>query len=659
MTTRANETMEFDSFLKNSTHDWLSIPYSMHGWRLSGRRRVRGCYPADTYHAGIDYIGFHTNYLEPAIGFLINGERPELDSQSWTPSELSATYKQAPVVLAIKCALPDTDELLFVATVTNDSDSVTAFDLTAYGEADRRIDPEDSVDIDVQGGGHKKNFYSAIHRRLSDRSVITECISEMGESHRGGFTRYDLFRICNWHYAHTGNTFAIDLPEGGSPADADGGWKQSWKVSLAAGEKATFTFRLAGKYQARQRLDDAAMAELADTARAMRSMDYDQALGDTIDYWQDLLENVPAPAPELGEELIAMYYRAWVCVWQIVTPGFDTGRMDGLTFPEACTLVTKADHRASMPAEWETGLAALLISQMDAELGRQILDSVLAAVEPDGFVPECLVVTKENMLPCTTPYFQWAIYEKTGDKEWLAKHYDAQKRSFWAHYRQPNFKRRGNPTLRNLAYTHIGAIYMCKIAEELDLPNHEVKCAKWLVNETRQIVQNFWDEERNQFCSSINERPGDPGGEGFVREASIQSMVTLFAGADDDQIPHLLKDLKEKYMVGDYGFCEIGSEGGSAPGAALQVETDLSKMNTYKHSNFMYFIPGLAKADPELCREVCLRTVKGIALNGDFHEQMKCNMEGKAFGPMSGFGAFGYITCAQMLGRLGMPQQEK
>lgn len=133
-------------------------------------------------------------------------------------------------------------------------------------------------------------------------------------------------------------------------------------------------------------------------------------------------------------------------------------------------------------------------------------------------------------------------------------------------------------------------------------------------------------------------------------------MIALYAGATSEQAACLMRDLREKYLVGEYGIRESGEQGGAAPDAAAFTETNLAKVKTYKHSNYMFFIPGLEKWDAQLCREICMRTIRAIARNGDFHEQMRCNADRCAFGPMAVFGAYAYIECVQALGRIGVRQ---
>ena len=647
-------SIDFQQYLSNNTHDWISLPKSMHGWRINGGRGSKPVSHVQRDHAGLDYQGFHTIYLAPLLAFEINSKRPSLVRTCWTPASVTAIYQVDSFELTMLVALPQPDQALVAVTIVNRSETPQTCQLTMYGQQTRRIDASSAVDIHVTEGGHEKTFLELAHQRLGHNCILSETIGDIADSHRGGLTRYDLFRVCRWHHMRVTNAIALTLPNGGKADDASDHWRQHWELAIEPNKTISMNIGLAAKYQARQRVDQPTIQSLSATATQTASLNIADVIAQRAAYWQQLLEQVRPPHEALEDHIKQMYYRAWVCTWQLVTPGFDTGRIDGLQFEKASMLVTKADHSATMPAEWETALGALLINQQDPQLAADILDSVFAAIEPDGYVPECLVVTKENMLTFVTSYVAWQIFQNTGDVAWLAKHYEAQKRSFWAHYRSPNFKRRGNPTFRNLVYIHIGAIYMAKIAQVISLPAHEVEYANWLVDETQQIVQNFWDPERNHFADHYNDRASDPGGIGFVDFSSVQSMVALFEGATDEQKKHLVADLKNKYLIGEYGIRESGKQGGGAPNAVADDETDLSKINTYKHANFMYFIPGLAQANPDVCREICLRTVNGIAHNGDFFEQMSCDMGGRAFGPMAVFGAYAYIQCAQTLGQLGV-----
>lgn len=640
--------------LRNGTHDWISRPHSLYGWRLSGARRVHGCALASISHAGLDFLSFQCMYLEPVLAFLVDGGKPEAAGREWTPSQLTGLYRAEGLRLSLSATPPGPDALLVRLRIENTSAELRSFVLTAYGEADRRIDPEDSVDINIKGGGYGKCFLHAEHRRCSPRAVAALCYAWIADSHRGGLTNYAKFRVLRWHHGLTACPIGISLPDGGTPNDLPNQWRQNWTLKLRPGESREMTFSLAVSYHARALPGDAEIAAVTRQAGAS-APDFAGVVAKNDAFWQDTLSRVPPPPAELDEEFRKLYYRAWTCIWQLVTPGFDTGRLDGLTFQEACLLVTKADHRAVMPAEWETGLGALLLAQVDAPLAAKILDAMMAAVEPDGYVPENLVSTKENMLTFITTYLQWQIYLRTRDKAWLARHYETQKRSLWAHYRNPNFKRRGPPTIRNLIYVHIGFIYLLKIAEELALPAREIEYCRWHVDETEQVVQNFWDPGRKFFCDVYQDR-GSNEEQGFIPEASVQSMIALYAGATSEQAACLMRDLREKYLVGEYGIRESGEQGGAAPDAAAFTETNLAKVKTYKHSNYMFFIPGLEKWDAQLCREICMRTIRAIARNGDFHEQMRCNADRCAFGPMAVFGAYAYIECVQALGRIGVRQ---
>jgi len=647
---------EFQDYLANDAHDWMSQPFSMHGWRLSGKRRVHGCAPARIYHAGLDYLTFYATYLEPLLAFEINGAKPKLVRQRWTPAELSAVYQAGGASLTLRATMPDTDGLLVEAELTNTSGRKASIELTAYGEGDRDRDP------DAEAGSKEvnKTIFRSRTRRLSDRNILTEAIGEIADSHRGGLLNFSQWRILDWHHAVTGGAVVVRLPAGGESNDAkDHTWRQTWTLALPAGKSQTLCFAAAAAYQPRQRIDAAGIDDLAARAIGCAEMSYAEAVGENAEMWQGLLEEVAPPPAELKDLYKQMYYRAWTCIWQLVTPGFDTGRLDGLTFQDACLMVTKADHRAVMPAEWETVLGAHLIAQQDPELATKILDAVMASVEDDGFVPENLVFTKALQLPFMTSYVMWEIYQRTGDKEWMRRHWAAQRRSILAHYRNPSFVRHDPGSCRNIAYVHIGYIYMVKIAEELQLSHTEVAYMRWMVEETRQILQNFWDPKRNHFADAVERRtekgPGD-----FTPTTSIGCMAALFAGATDEQKKHMLNDLRNTYLVGEYGLAEGGVHSGTDQAGEGKRKLDLHKTHSYKFSNWIYFLPGLAAADPDLCRIVAYRTVRGIAEKcGDFWEQILCDMTGIAFGPMSVFGAYGYITSVQMLSRLGLPKNTR
>ncbi|MCF6176769.1 MAG: hypothetical protein L3J71_13505 [Victivallaceae bacterium] len=679
----------FNDFLRNGDHDWHSTPHSLHGWRVSGRRKVHGCGKGKNYHAGLDYLGLLSLFLEPVLGFLINGEKPEFDKQVWTPSQLEIHYTAGQFKLIISCCTQGNAGVAVKARLINNGDSPQQVTLQVYGEKDQKTDfrtGNDLLKVEKETGKiidmdnpeiSQQDYYGHVresnYKRVSPQTLVHNVIEYRSDSYRGGYIPSPKDRYVKLHYAKLFGTLAIALPEGSEVKDSSGQWKQDWNFNLAGGMAAALMFRVHADYKARAGREWTTCLGFVQQAEQMRNVNYDELVTLNNEMWQTLLNQIEAPPEDLKPELKKMYYRAWVCIWDLVTPGFDTGRMDGLAFSEAMGLVTKADHRATFPADWETGIVALLISQVDPELAAKIMDNLMVAVEPDGYVPETLVFSVQAMLPMTSTYFMWQIYQKTGNVEWLRKHYQTQKRSFIFHNRHLNFSRRGNPAVRNALYVHIGAIYLDKIAKEIQADKIELEFTEWMIDETYQVVQCFWDEELNQFAEGYNERATDPGGLGYIKVSSMQCMTALFAGATEEQIIHLLNDIKEKYMIGEYGLMEgtafdalsnfaqakIAAEAGVLDTVQDNSEDDLdnidlSKVQQYKHSNYMYFIPGLAKTDPELCRTICMRSIEGIAKNGDFYEQMFCNMDGKAFGPMAAFGAYGLICCVQTLNSIGI-----
>lgn len=628
-----------DTYLANSEHDWHSVPFSQFGWRVSGRRRAPGGLTRNP-HAGFDFLTYFCNYLEPVLGFCLEGVRPGLRQLQWTPSRVAAEYGHGALALRLEATLCGNEGGLIRATVRNEGKMPVRAVLGAYSEGERHLDPEDVTD---QGqGGYGKDILHATQRRLSAGSVWLEATAQIAQSHRGGVFRYDRITPLKWFHTWLRSGLYVALPPGGRAADDAQGWRQEWLLDLAPGAAVSLGFAIAIAYRPGAPLDEPVVAALQRQARRLAEQDFDAVVAAHGRAWTERLAAVEPPPPELPEALKQIYYRAWVCTWQLVTGRLDTGRRDGLVFPDACVLVTKADHRAVMPAEFETALGAWVLSQVDPALARQVLDCVNLATEIDGYVPENLVFTKNNMLGYLTSYVAWTIYLQQRDPAWLASGYDAMKRSLLCHYRHPSFCRHDRPFFRNLVYVHIGYLYLHKIAVELNQPQREVQELAELADETLQVVQSFWDPAKEHFADHFA-TVGPAEQIGRSGSSSVQSLLALFAGADEAQAACLLRDLRRRFLVG--GFFPTEDE----------QQPDLSKAGAYKISNYLFFLPGLARHDPELCRELALRSLQGLAHNGDFHEQMTVDGGRRAFGPMSIFGAFGAIVCTQMLARLGLP----
>jgi hypothetical protein len=162
------------------------------------------------------------------------------------------------------------------------------------------------------------------------------------------------------------------------------------------------------------------------------------------DAYAALLRKLPAVQPAYRDhaDYLRLYAQAWVCIWQNIAGPLATARKT-LRFPSA--FVSKICDAGFGPAQWETALAGYLLSFIDPDLGVSILESVVACVEVDGFLPEDLIFNRDVKLSSLEPYMIEEISRRTGRTDFLARLYDPMYRQLVFHVKHGAFQYLSGP----------------------------------------------------------------------------------------------------------------------------------------------------------------------------------------------------------------------
>ena len=390
-------------------------------------------------------------------------------------------------------------------------------------------------------------------------------------------------------------------------------WRLEKRLTLRPLQPAEGRLFIGTRWLGPQRAAAQDLTELRQAIRTWQGRPAEEAEQGLIAGWDALLRDVP-PMKERyrgDAEYLDLYHKAWVCIFQNVCGTLATTRK---TIRGPSALVGKACYSGFGPAQWETSLAGYLISFVRPDLGVGIIESVLNSAEIDGFIPEDLLFNRDVKLSSYEPLMLEGIHRRTGRTDFLERNYDNALRQLAFHLKHPCFyyldSRPGFARLDNyyslLALRRI-AETIGKGPEELQFLDGEIADAEAALAEMMEgqdtgssacaAVYGWWDKSEAR------------GGVEFIRDRLVppEGLHFLYARPDG------------------------GREGNHAPNAL--------KMNGY-----LLLISGLERlGEEDLLDTIVSRTLSGLRTNGDFWECYYVDGRPWGNGPMSIFGAFGWI----------------
>lgn len=330
-------------------------------------------------------------------------------------------------------------------------------------------------------------------------------------------------------------------------------------------------------------------------------------------YWDGLLKRVPGVKERYrgNADYCDLYYKAWVCVIQNVNDTLVTSRK---TIKGPSAMVGKVCSSGFGPAQWETSLAGFLISFINPDVGVGIIESVLNSLETDGFIPEDLVFNRDVKLSSYEPFMLEYIYRRTGRIEFLERNYSQALKQLIYHINHPGFYYLSFPSPGFLLDSYYSLLALQRIAVIIGKSTDDI----------RQL-REYAADVKVMFDSLM----ADKGLDSLVYSA-------IYGGWDEHRTRQALDFIKKHMIPPPESYFFYHSPDGKRDG---KDDPDSFKMNGY-----LFFILALEQLQAEdLLDTVVAKTFAGLKKNGDFWECYDLNGAPRGNGPMSIFGAFGWI----------------
>jgi hypothetical protein len=394
-----------------------------------------------------------------------------------------------------------------------------------------------------------------------------------------------------------------------------GSWQVQQMVTLPADGGHADTLYLAVRWlgvSQPHRRDIYELRDQIDAARRRNFADLEQA---RREYFEDLLQKLPGvkAAFQANHQYLVLYAQAWICIWQNITGDLVTSRK---TLPAPSAFVSKVVDNGFGPAQWETSLAGYLVSFINPDLGVNILESVLACVEEDGFLPEDLIFNRDIKLASLEPSMLEEIYRRTGRTDFLARNYERLYRQLLFHLKHPGFHYLtpggGHLSIQNF----YSLLALERIARVIGRPAaHLAELQLWKDEMVKALDQAF---------------------EKQARTGPVFQFLHQYADAATAQ--SILDRVRAQHMVpADRYFMYHHPDG-------IEQPSGRENLDSYKMVHFFHFILGLEKyGELELLASLTAATYRGLRQAGDFWECYYVTGEPWGNGPMSIFGAFGWI----------------
>lgn len=362
-------------------------------------------------------------------------------------------------------------------------------------------------------------------------------------------------------------------------------------------------------------------ADLRGMLEAARREDFDGELALRRAGYEALLERLPLPKPRYrgNAPYLRLYAHAWVCIWQNIAGSLETVRK---TLPAPSAFVSKVAPNGFGPAQWETSLAGYLASFIDPDVGIGIIESVLACVEDDGFLPEDLIFNRDVKLASLEPTMLEEIARRTGRKDFLERTYDRLYRQLLFHLKHPGFHYLSAAGCHLAAENTLSLRALERIARVLGKPPAHLRELRWLREDAEAALDAALAREPGVTFDVLD---------GYLDERAARELV---ARIERHHLPGAGRFFLHRHPDG------------------VSAKTGEPDLDACKMVFFLHFIPGLERLGADdLLDRLAESTFRGLEKAGDFWECYTVEALPWGNGPMSIFGAFGWIWLLMDKGR--------
>ena len=424
----------------------------------------------------------------------------------------------------------------------------------------------------------------------------------------------------------------IKLPNGIST------WKRTQKITLNAGESKVFQVGFAGNWLGKTH-KRTKVSSLIKRAQAAQTTDFRLALKNARIEWEDFFARLPVPSDKWSLEEQELYYKAWCTVRYNVWPASDLIMYKTRHRTVSCNRICNGSF--VYPATWETSIGALLLGcYVEPGLGEDILESLVDAIEDDGFLGEAPGHHRNTQLVSMEPAVAWLIYKKSGNKEFLKRTFKPLYSNLKYKFNNPNWRHLTGPSVRNYSYATLSAIAMSKISRIIGAPSVMIANIDRYVADGLRAIDAFYDVKKGFYRSHLMLHLPGHGAE-FSPGTAAEALIPLFPGLHRPEYrARLLKTIKENFLSPDNLI--VRAPHGIEHSGTFTTGPERSDWSL-KESNLVYLLPALRLFDPETHDQIAHAVVKNIIKTNDFYECYTIHGEGKHNGPGSIFGAFGVI----------------
>ena len=553
------------------------------------------------------------------------------EESSWTPEGLRGVWRGGELEITFSAAGMTSDRICFHAEITNKGKKDFSGTLVAAGDRGQLNSSQAWYQHQAQYENHGTTV-------SADRSISIGLPPDF-------FSMFEKLapdqRCFHWNTGYYRFAFCLD---DGFTAVSDPGertWKSVRPIRLGAGESICFQIGFAGKFSGRTPLKNG-WKNLTASAKSARDTAFPGLLRRNRAFWKAFYQKVPKPDEKRwNTKEIYYYYKAWTSIYFNLWPA---GDLILCRSPKATVCCNRCSNGPFVyPASWETSIGAILLGMIRPRLGEAVLESLTAAIRPDGFLAEAPGYHRFTQLPSMECAAAFLIYRAGKSKAFARRVLEPLLRNLRYKFNNPNWRHLTGPSVRNYAYAVLGAAALRQLAKASGASEAVLRELDTLVEDGKRVIDGFYDPEKGYYNSHLILDISGHSSE-FSEGTNAEALLPLFPGLHRKKYRKNLLALIRREFLTDSGLMRRAPRSESLQSAKTVSRTEVPDW-TIKESNLFYLLPALRVLDEKLADRLAKATVDNIAGAGDFYECYTADGQGRHNGPGGIFGAFAVIWC--------------
>jgi len=584
--------------LKTNAFTWNSFPGNVHGFTL------------DTVQPAIALYSYKF-FLAQAISFELwaDGEKCKMTGSdiTWSPHEVEGLYSYAEGELTLTAffVAEEVISIQYSVKVYTDKElEIRVNGISRNGQDEGRF-------FKFQGEPKIINGLALVNQEIE---IPDYHRNQIGELRR--FTHYLSWMVgINSPIELLSEETVTEDPFYFGKFNKSDAWSARQQIIPNSTGERTQVLYIAMRWLGNDSIDVRDIYELQTQIGQTRNKDFQETERQRRLFYEDILQKLPPVKEQYfgNREYLKLYAQAWMCIWQNVTGSLVTARKT-LSSPGA--FVSKVAKNGFGPAQWETSLAGYLLSFMDVDLGVGILESVLSSVEDDGFIPEDLIFNRDVKLSSLEPYMLEEISLRTNRVDFLGENYEAMYRQLLFHIKHPGFQYLTAGSYHLAMDNYYSLLSLERIARKQGKPHEHLRKLKLL----KEDMQKFLDNDFKKYS----------------RNEPVFEYLHDYLTSEEAKL--VLERLNKHHLPSDdHYFMYLYPDG-------FDTRRESENLNSYKMVFFLHFILGMEKfGEQKFLDSLTEKTFQGLQKAGGFWECYYVTGQPWGNGPMSIFGAFGWI----------------